>query len=137
MTTEGVNIYKTAQEPPTNDDQITITAEAIAHVKKKLAERGEGCGILLSLKQAGCSGMQYIVDFVVTPNPEHYAFPIDDSVTLFVDQKSFPLLKGTTVDYVREGFNARFKFINPNEAGACGCGESFYTEEDNPPQHND
>ncbi len=110
-------------------DAITMTAEAISHVKKKLKDQGEGCGILVSLKQAGCSGMQYVVDYVVKANPEHYAFPMDEAVTVFVDQKSFPLLKGITIDYVREGLNARFNFINPNEAGACGCGESFYPQD--------
>ena len=34
-------------------------------------------------------------------------------------------LKGTELDYVKEGLNEGFKFINPNEKARCGCGESF------------
>ncbi|TFG94054.1 iron-sulfur cluster assembly protein IscA, partial [Candidatus Thorarchaeota archaeon] len=29
------------------------------------------------------------------------------------------------VDYVKKGLNEGFEFINPNESGRCGCGESF------------
>ena len=34
-------------------------------------------------------------------------------------------IDGTQLDFVREGLNEGFKFINPNERDRCGCGESF------------
>ena len=30
-----------------------------------------------------------------------------------------------TLDYVKEGLNEVFKFINPKEASSCGCGVSI------------
>ena len=44
---------------------------------------------------------------------------------VLVGAKDDVYLKGTVVDYVREGLNEGFKFSNPNERDRCGCGESF------------
>ena len=38
--------------------------------------------------------------------------------------KSMAYIDGTKLDFVREGLNEGFKFINPNERDRCGCGES-------------
>ena len=35
------------------------------------------------------------------------------------------MLRGTTVDFVREGLNSLLRFGNPNAKDYCGCGESF------------
>ena len=34
-------------------------------------------------------------------------------------------LKGSLVDYKKDGLNQGIKFINPNAKAVCGCGESF------------
>ena len=44
---------------------------------------------------------------------------------VLVDPKSMAYINGTQLDFVREGLNEGFKFINPNERDRCGCGESF------------
>ena len=49
----------------------------------------------------------------------------DQGVKVFVDPESLPLIKGTTVDFVKQGLNEAFRFHNPNTKGECGCGESF------------
>jgi len=49
----------------------------------------------------------------------------DQGVKVFVDPDSLPLIKGTTVDFVKQGLNEAFRFHNPNIKGECGCGESF------------
>ena len=41
------------------------------------------------------------------------------------DLKSLAYLNGMTIDYVRNGLNEGFEFVNPNEKDRCGCGESF------------
>ena len=39
------------------------------------------------------------------------------------------MLIGTTVDYIVDDLgNSRFDFVNPNETGRCGCGESFHVD---------
>jgi iron-sulfur cluster assembly protein len=37
---------------------------------------------------------------------------------------------GSTVDWVDDDVTAAFTFSNPNQAGACGCGESFTSAAD-------
>ena len=41
------------------------------------------------------------------------------------DAKSLAYLDGLTMDWVRNGLNEGFDFVNPNERDRCGCGESF------------
>jgi iron-sulfur cluster assembly protein len=44
---------------------------------------------------------------------------------VFVDPSSITLIDGTVVDFVKQGLNEAFRFLNPNVKGECGCGESF------------
>ena len=38
---------------------------------------------------------------------------------------SVPYLSGMTLDFITEGLNKLFKFVNPKEQAACGCGVSI------------
>ena len=49
-----------------------------------------------------------------------------DDIKIFVDPKASLFLIGTEVDYIESELESGFKFINPNEKGRCGCGESFH-----------
>ncbi len=104
---------------------ITVTESAIEHIQRFLESRGRGEGIRLGVKTNGCSGLSYIIEFVDSgPYGEDMVFDIAD-FKVVVDKKSLVYINGTEVDYTKEGLNEGFKFNNPNEAGACGCGESF------------
>jgi iron-sulfur cluster assembly protein len=46
-------------------------------------------------------------------------------VKVVVDPKSLLYIDGTEMDFVKQGVNEGFEFINPNAKGECGCGESF------------
>jgi iron-sulfur cluster assembly protein len=35
-------------------------------------------------------------------------------------------LIGTTMDFEQTTLTSSFTFVNPNEKGRCGCGESFH-----------
>ena len=48
-----------------------------------------------------------------------------DGVKVVIDPKAMMYLLGTEMDFVEDPLGAAFKFTNPNEAGRCGCGESF------------
>ena len=50
----------------------------------------------------------------------------DHGLTVLVDRKASLFLIGTTMDYQVKDLTAGFSFINPNEKGRCGCGESFH-----------
>ncbi len=43
-----------------------------------------------------------------------------------VDNGSFELVKGATIDYVQEMMRSAFTVVNnPQSESACGCGSSF------------
>jgi iron-sulfur cluster assembly protein len=50
----------------------------------------------------------------------------DKGVTVLVDRKASLFLIGTVMDYEEKSLSAGFTFVNPNEKGRCGCGESFH-----------
>lgn len=101
---------------------VTMTPKAIKHTQNRLTKENKKY-FRLSLKEAGCSGMQYIPELVDDINADDYCFEGD--IAIYVDKESYPYLKGTQIDFVKEGLNEIFKYNNPNEKGACGCGESI------------
>lgn len=103
---------------------ISITEKAASYIQKHLSARGQGSGIRLGIKPAGCSGFAYMLEYVDTPDEFDQKFE-SAGINIFVDQKSLTFLDGTELDFVRQGINEGFKFNNPNEKAKCGCGESF------------
>ena len=49
---------------------------------------------------------------------------LGESVT-DLDADAVDFLRGTEIDYAREGINRTLRFRNPNVVAECGCGESF------------
>ena len=103
---------------------ITMTDAAAARVSSFLTNRGKGIGLRLGVKTTGCSGLAYKLEYADEIAPEDVVFE-DNGVKVLVDPKSMAYIDGTQLDFVREGLNEGFKFINPNERDRCGCGESF------------
>ena len=103
---------------------VTVTDAAARHVTKYLARRGKGVGVRLGVKTTGCSGLAYKLEYADNVEPEDVIFE-DRGIKILVDPKSMPYIDGTQLDFVREGLNEGFKFLNPNERDRCGCGESF------------
>lgn len=103
---------------------ISLTDNAIRHVRKQLERRGKGIGLRLGVRRNGCSGWSYDLDYADEIAENELSFQHGD-VTVVVPQDALSLLDGTEVDYVSEGLNQMFRFRNPNVADECGCGESF------------
>lgn len=103
---------------------IELTENAAKHVQDQLEQRGKGVGIRVGVKTTGCSGMAYVLEFVDEIDPVDHEFT-GHGVSLFVDPKSLVYIDGTQMDFVKDGLNEGFEFINPNSTGECGCGESF------------
>ena len=103
---------------------VSLTEKAAEHVVGYLENRGRGVGIRLAVKTTGCSGLMYVLEPVDEVQPEDLRFS-SRGVDVYVDPKSLVYVKGTEMDYVRQGLNEGFEFKNPNVQGECGCGESF------------
>ena len=105
---------------------ITVTETATKKIKQNLERRGKGVGIRVGVRTTGCSGLAYTMEYVdeYTTEVGVTNFAQKDFVVL-IDAKSLVYLNGLTMDWVRNGLNEGFDFINPNERDRCGCGESF------------
>jgi iron-sulfur cluster assembly protein len=103
---------------------ITVTDTAAKKIQTNLNRRGTGIGIRIGIRTTGCSGLAYVLEYVDTATDQDVIFT-DNDVSVIVDPKSLPIVDGITVDYVRQGLNEGFEFINQAEKDRCGCGESF------------
>jgi len=105
---------------------ITVTSNAVNHIKKLLSSRdNKPLGIKLGIETKGCSGLSYNMEFVDFPDEKDEVLNIDN-IKIYIDPKATLFLLGTTMDYEEGTLESGFKFINPNEKGRCGCGESFH-----------
>jgi iron-sulfur cluster assembly protein len=104
---------------------LSLTPAAVGRVRHLVETRGEGAtGIRVGVRTAGCSGLTYTIDFAREIAPGEEVIEAD-GVKVVIDPKATMYLIGTEMDFVEDRLGASFKFNNPNEAGRCGCGESF------------
>lgn len=103
---------------------VSLTASAAQRVRNYLQKRGSGVGLRLGVRQSGCNGFAYVIDYADAIDANDAVFE-HDGVKVIVDDSSLPFIDGTEVDFIQDGLNQVFKFSNPNVAGECGCGESF------------
>jgi len=104
---------------------LALTEAASKHVKKILEEQKlQGVFLRMGVKGGGCSGLSYSLEFDSELGPHDKKFEVD-GVTVVCDAKSYLYLNGTTLDYVTQGLQGGFTFINPQATSSCGCGTSF------------
>ena len=80
-------------------------------------------GVRVGIKNAGCAGQAYTLDYVSEPikGDDHVS---DKGVEVFIEPKATLFLLGTVMDFETDKLKSGFTFKNPNQTGACGCGES-------------
>ena len=103
---------------------IELTDEAIQQLLYKQSKEGWK-NIRLGITGGGCAGFEYIFDSVDHDGDSNDVFLDHGKFGIVIDKMSIPYLTGMTLDYVKEGLNEVFKFHNPKEASACGCGVSI------------
>ncbi|WP_424981121.1 HesB/IscA family protein [Maritalea sp. S77] len=108
---------------------MSITERAADEVKSIIAQSGDDdvVGVRVGVKNAGCAGMAYTLDYVkeATPGDDHVS---EHGVDVYVDPKATMFLLGTQMDFKEELLGSEFTFNNPNQTGSCGCGESVMLE---------
>ena len=103
---------------------LNFSDSAIDHFLSSLESRGKGVGIKIGVRKAGCSGYEYFFDYIDSFEDDGVVFE-KNGCKIFVDNSSLDFLKGSLVDYQKDGLNQGIKFLNPNAKAVCGCGESF------------
>lgn len=101
---------------------VTLTDAAADRIKAIMSKQDAGF-LRVGVKNGGCAGMEYVMDYVAEPDPLDERVE-DKGVEIVVDAKSLLFLLGTIVDYEVTTLHSKFVFRNPNETDACGCGES-------------
>lgn len=117
------------QHSASSTPAISVSDAAQKRLLNYLATQVDCKAVRLSVKKTGCSGLSYVIDYVKEPKQDDIIVPWIKECILCVDKSSFPYLKGMRIDYVKQGFNQKFVFENPNQTGQCGCGESFTVKE--------
>ena len=104
---------------------VTLTEKASKQVKKLMQDQKlEQVFLRMGVKGGGCSGLSYSLEFDTEKGTHDKTFDID-GVPVVVDAKSYLYLNGITLDYVTEGLQGGFTFVNPQAKSSCGCGTSF------------
>lgn len=91
------------------------------------AQPSPTAAIRVYVKSGGCSGYSYGMAVDDAPRPDDRIF-VDRGARLMVDPRSWPLLRGSEIDYVENMMGGGFQVTNPNATSACGCGSSFRTD---------
>ncbi len=103
---------------------LRLTSAAADQIRSAMAKSEKPVvGIRIGLKNAGCAGMSYTMDYAEQQNPLDEVVE-DQGVRILIDPKAILFLIGTEMDFIRDRMQSRFVFNNPNQTSACGCGES-------------
>src|SRR6202045_3231697 len=105
--------------------QAMRRADASASRIQDLTRRADSeiVGLRVGVKNGGCAGQSYTVEYAHEERPSDEVVE-DKGVKILGDPKAVLFLLGTEMDYKADKMSAQFIFNNPNQTGACGCGES-------------
>ncbi len=111
---------------------LAISVDAAKQITYLLQNRSESCqGIRVAVRTRGCSGLSYTIEYAIA---EKNITKFDDVViynqnemqfNLYIDPKASMFLIGSEMIFKKDDLSSGFDFINPNEKGRSGCGESF------------
>ena len=108
----------------TKNNLLSLTPRAIIRLQDINKNSPDNhAAVKLGVKNGGCAGMAYTMDYINEIGENDEVIKIDD-ITLVIDPKAILFLLGTEMDYEESTLNSGFIFNNPNQTDACGCGES-------------
>ncbi|MGB3509212.1 MAG: iron-sulfur cluster assembly accessory protein [Microcoleaceae cyanobacterium] len=107
---------------------IMMSESAIKQVRFLREKQGKDLCLRVGVRQGGCSGMSYTMDFsdptTIREDDEVFDY---DGFKVVCDRKSILYLYGLMLDYSDSLIGGGFQFTNPNASQTCGCGKSFTT----------
>ncbi len=107
---------------------IQMTDAAIKQVLLLREKQGKDLCLRVGVRQGGCSGMSYLMDFVDASTIKEDDQICDyEGFQVVCDPKSLLYIYGLVLDYSDALIGGGFQFTNPNASQTCGCGKSFAT----------
>ena len=113
--------------PSDTQHRLSVTDAAAAKAAELLAGKDEAAAVRVYVKSGGCSGYSYGMALDERRLEGDRVFE-EGGARVVVDPKSWPLLRGSEIDYVENMMGGGFHVTNPNATSACGCGSSFRTD---------
>jgi len=103
---------------------LSLTEAAAARARELIEGAGRPvAGLRVGVKKGGCAGLTYTMDLAETAEPADQIVE-DQGVKILVAPQDLLFLLGTRLDFEANRLQSSFTFQNPNQTGACGCGES-------------
>lgn len=102
---------------------VTMTPDAVRRINALMAGNPNALGLRIGVKKGGCAGMEYTMAVAEQKGPHDEVIEQDGAV-LLIEPTAIMYLFGTEMDYKTDKLASQFVFNNPNQRGACGCGES-------------
>ncbi|ACK69736.1 iron-sulfur cluster assembly accessory protein [Gloeothece citriformis PCC 7424] len=110
----------------TEQKGILLSETALNHVRMLRDQQGKDLCLRVGVRQGGCSGMSYMMDFEDPSQIGEQDQVFDyDGFKIVCDKKSLLYLYGLMLDYSNAMIGGGFQFTNPNASQTCGCGKSF------------
>ena len=107
---------------------MRLTETAAERIKAVMAKADRPiAAVRVGVKNGGCAGMSYYMEYAEKVDPFDEVIE-DKGVRILIDPKAVLFLLGTEMDYKSDKMQSQFIFNNPNQTGACGCGESVQLE---------
>ena len=102
---------------------LRLTDAAANRVKALMSEKPEIKGLKIGVRKGGCAGMEYTMNWAGEIGKFDEVVEQDGAVVI-IEPGAILYLLGTEMDYKTDKLSSQFVFNNPNQKGACGCGES-------------
>ncbi|HEY9863403.1 MAG TPA: iron-sulfur cluster assembly accessory protein [Candidatus Obscuribacterales bacterium] len=107
---------------------VQMTEAAIQQVQFLRSKQGKDLCLRVGVRQGGCSGMSYLMDFAdpstIREDDEVFDY---EGFKVVCDRKSLLYIYGLVLDYNDALIGGGFQFTNPQATQTCGCGKSFNT----------
>ncbi|TQS33698.1 hypothetical protein Golomagni_05947 [Golovinomyces magnicellulatus] len=102
---------------------MKLTPAAVEQLRN-LLDQPDPKMIKVGVRNRGCSGLAYHLEFVNKPGAFDETVE-QDGVKVLIDSKALFSIIGSEMDWAEDKLSQRFVFRNPNIKEECGCGESF------------
>lgn len=103
---------------------MTVSPAALSQLRALLSQP-ESKLVRVGVKNRGCSGLAYHLEYVDKPGAFDETVEPEEGVKVLIDSKALFSIIGSEMDWQEDKLSARFVFRNPNITEQCGCGESF------------